>query len=172
MACGLRDGLCRNLDEKMCTTQNKVVEITAAQRWLAAQSQWHCVALSWDLFFCSLLSWCCRLQYVCESLGWLPSVEWIEVVQQQCYSERRAGHIAFPKSIETPVWNQSAIELLALKTHPNTHILIFNPGETGLCYFSSLCVYVLQCWIESAIWLSGTSPISPAAEAFYQSTGS
>lgn len=35
MACGLRDGLCRNLDEKMCTTQNKVeVESTAAQRRL------------------------------------------------------------------------------------------------------------------------------------------
>lgn len=58
------------------------------------------------------------------------------------------------------------------KTHPNTHILIFNPGETGLCYFSSQYVYALQCWIKSAIWFSGTSLTSPAAEALYQSTGS
>lgn len=36
------------------------------------------------------------------------------------FAKRRAGHIAFPKSTETQVWNQSAIELLALK-HTKTH---------------------------------------------------
>ena len=171
MICGPRDGPSvgmrkRKMDNTPCVTERieqRKVEYSSRELAGGAISMTLCFAEFRSLFYSSFVLFSFLLSPFC--LLFSPDVAGCSVFvsllgdihqwngQRPCNggANAKGGQAVFPSknSQKPPVWNQFGITLLVLK-HTNTHILIFNPGEGDLCYFSSpvsLCVVMLyQVW--------------------------